>query len=129
MEPVCFWWGLIITHKFLELPVERDAKAEIMPCFLNATWLVTMARKNIPNDMGNDKGGGRVCGNQNTGDWPRSDQREAMQRAARPASRDRRYLLFFPSDRLADICKTCNGGNRAAGSQFDQRGLCRPRWC
>jgi len=46
---------LIITHKFLELPVERDAKAEIMSCLFNATWLVTMARKNVPKDMGNDK--------------------------------------------------------------------------
>jgi len=46
---------LIITHKFLEPPVERVAKAEIMHCPFNATWLVTIARKNVPKDMGNDK--------------------------------------------------------------------------
>ena len=46
---------LIITHKFLGPPVERDAKAEIMRCLFNATWLVTVARKNVPKDMGNDK--------------------------------------------------------------------------
>ena len=46
---------LIITHKFLEPPVERDAKAEIMPCLFNATWLATVVCKNVPKDVGNDK--------------------------------------------------------------------------
>jgi len=39
----------------LESLVERIAKAEITRCLLNTTWLVTMARKNVPKDMGNDK--------------------------------------------------------------------------
>ena len=47
---------LIITHKFLEPPVERIAKAEIICCLFNTTWLVTMARKSVPKDVGNDKG-------------------------------------------------------------------------
>ena len=50
-------WGvdLIITHKFLEPPVERDAKAEIIPCLFNATWLATTICKNASEDVGNDK--------------------------------------------------------------------------
>ena len=47
--------GLIITHKFLEPPVERVAKAEIIRFLFNTTWLVTIARKSVPKDMGNDK--------------------------------------------------------------------------
>jgi hypothetical protein len=47
--------ALIITHKFLESLVERIAKAEITRRLLNTTWLVTIARKNVPKDMGNDK--------------------------------------------------------------------------
>jgi len=47
--------SLIITHKFLEPPVERAAKAEIIYCLFNVTWLVTMARKNVLKDTGNDK--------------------------------------------------------------------------
>jgi hypothetical protein len=46
---------LIIPHKFLEPPVEREAKAENMPCLFNATWLTTMVCKNVPKDVGNDK--------------------------------------------------------------------------
>jgi hypothetical protein len=46
---------LIITHKFLEPPVERDAKAELMAYPFDATWPATMVRKNSPKDMGNDK--------------------------------------------------------------------------
>ena len=46
---------LIITHKFLEPPVERVAKAEIIRFLFNTTWLVTIARKSVPKDMGNDK--------------------------------------------------------------------------
>jgi hypothetical protein len=48
---------LIITHKFLEPPVEGDAKAEIILYLFNTTWLATVVRKNIPKDMGNDKMG------------------------------------------------------------------------
>ena len=46
---------LIITHKFLEPPAERIAKAEIIRGLFNTTWLVTMARKSVPKDVGNDK--------------------------------------------------------------------------
>src|SRR2546430_6396386 len=46
---------LIITHKFLQPPVERDAKAEIIPCLFNATWLATTICKNASEDVGNDK--------------------------------------------------------------------------
>ena len=46
---------LIITHKFLEPPAERIAKAEIISGLFNTTWLVTMARKSVPKDVGNDK--------------------------------------------------------------------------
>lgn len=46
---------LIITHKFFELSVGRDAKAEIMPCLFNAAWLATIVCKNVPKDVGNDK--------------------------------------------------------------------------
>ena len=46
---------LINPHKFLELPVERIAKAEIICYLFNTTWLATMAHKSAPKDMGNDK--------------------------------------------------------------------------
>jgi hypothetical protein len=47
--------NLIITHKFLEPLVERDAKAGIISYLFDATWLATIACKNVPKDMGNDK--------------------------------------------------------------------------
>jgi hypothetical protein len=53
--PGTLFQALIITHKFLEPPVERGAKAEVIRWLFNATWLATMARKNVPKDMGNDK--------------------------------------------------------------------------
>lgn len=46
---------LIITHKFLESPVEEDTKVEVMPYFSNATGLATMVCKNVAADMDNDK--------------------------------------------------------------------------
>ena len=46
---------LIITHKFWEPPAERITKAEIISGLFHITWLVTMARKSVPKDVGNDK--------------------------------------------------------------------------
>jgi len=43
------------SHTFWEPPVERHAKARIMPCLFNATWLATMVYKNVPKDVGNEK--------------------------------------------------------------------------
>ncbi len=53
---------LIITHKFLEPPAERIAKAEIIRGLFNTTWLVTIARKSVPKDVGNNKKDGGFLG-------------------------------------------------------------------
>src|SRR2546430_1438393 len=39
--------SLIITHKFLEPPAERIAKAEIIRSLFDTTWLVTITRKSV----------------------------------------------------------------------------------